>query len=231
MAFSRTCQQTESLRQHLQSLLGLCVDLKINQNRKTVISVLEKRPDLVKVSIHRIFLEAPREILEATARFLGTSQSKPCKLLHFYIHEKMKEHREATICLRSSLSTKGKCFDLEQEWNAINEEYFGSALNVYVSWFGHSNVRYRGSATVGQYDSTQNLIRVHRLLDDESVPRFYLRFVLYHEALHKLYPPYLDDRGVLQIHHSEFKFHEKSFKEYHKALKWEKGAKIGWFAA
>lgn len=231
MSSVKFCHKAESLKQQLQSLLGLPVDLRVNQNRKTVISVLEKRPDRVKMSIHKIFLEAPKEILEAAAKFIGTSQQRPCKLLHFYIHEKMKEHRAASVSLRSPIVTKGKFFDLEQEWNALNEEYFNARVKLHVSWFGRSNTRNRGTVTVGQYDSTQNLIRVHRLLDDESVPLFYLRYVLYHEALHKLYPPYLDERGVLQVHHNEFKFHEKSFKEYHKALKWEKSAKTEWFAA
>jgi hypothetical protein len=92
-------------------------------------------------------------------------------------------------------------------------------------------MRYRRSATLGQYDASQNLIRVHRLLDDDSVPLFYLRYLLYHEALHKLYPPYLDSKGVLKIHHEVFKFHEKRFKEYDRALKWEQRAKTDWFAA
>jgi hypothetical protein len=225
------CKRTEDLKNQLESLLGVCVDLKLNQNRKTVISVLEKRPGRLRMSMHKIFLEAPQEILEAAARFIGSSRAKPCKLLHFYIHEKMKEHRAVSAKLRSPVESRGQYFDLQQEWDLINAQYFNGAVDLHVSWFGRSDARYRGSATVGQFDSNQNLIRVHRLLDEPSVPLYYLHFVLYHEALHKLYPPYLDARGVLQIHHREFKFHEKRFKDYHRALKWEQNAKIEWFAA
>lgn len=231
MSTSVVCKRTEDLRNKLETLLGVCVDLKLNQNTKTVISVLEKRPGRLRMSIHTIFLEAPKEVLEATARFVGGARAKPCKLLHFYIHEKMKEHRAQSARLKSPVVIQGACFDLEEEWSYINKEYFNSSVELHVSWYGRSNARYRGSATVGQFDANQNLIRVHRLLDDFSVPRYYLHFVLYHEALHKLYPPYLDSKGVLQIHHREFKFHEKRFKDYHRALKWEQSAKLEWFAA
>lgn len=76
--------------------------------------------------------------------------------------------------------------------------------------------------TLGSYLDSVNTIRINPVLDKKSVPRYYIEFIVYHEMLHA-------DMGVTEkngrrvVHSKEFRAREKSFRDYRKAMAWEKG--------
>ncbi len=75
--------------------------------------------------------------------------------------------------------------------------------------------------TLGSYCLRTNTIRINPVLDRKTVPDYFIGFIVYHEMLHA-------DMGVCRIngrrsvHSSEFRKRERMFKEYEKALAWEK---------
>jgi predicted metal-dependent hydrolase len=78
----------------------------------------------------------------------------------------------------------------------------------------------RRSIKLGSYCARDRLIRVHPRLDDPSVPRFFVEYVVYHEMLHHVLPP--DVRGGRrQLHDARFKRMERAFPRYDDAIAWE----------
>jgi hypothetical protein len=65
------------------------------------------------------------------------------------------------------------------------------------------------------------VIRIHPLLDQPFVPRWFLEYVLYHEMLHSVVPEEVDSTGRRRIHTQEFYRRERAFPRYHRARRWE----------
>lgn len=61
------------------------------------------------------------------------------------------------------------------------------------------------------------MVKVNRVLDREDVPLSFVRYIVFHEMLHHLYPPKRGKRGRRDIHHSEFRTHERRFQEFDQA--------------
>jgi hypothetical protein len=65
------------------------------------------------------------------------------------------------------------------------------------------------------------VIRIHPLLDQPFVPRWFLEYVLYHEMLHSVVPEETDAAGRRRVHTEEFYRREKAFPRYRRARRWE----------
>ena len=78
-----------SLQNKIQNHSGRKLKLKINDNRSTMLSV-RWEPDCTKVSLHRIFLQAPRNVMDELSCYLcGMSipASDKCKSFHRKQHQ------------------------------------------------------------------------------------------------------------------------------------------------
>jgi predicted metal-dependent hydrolase len=70
-------------------------------------------------------------------------------------------------------------------------------------------------------DSTTDIIRVSKILDDKRVPIYVLDYIVYHELLHiKHETVYRNCRRT--VHTKEFKKDEKRYEEYESANRWLK---------
>jgi hypothetical protein len=65
------------------------------------------------------------------------------------------------------------------------------------------------------------VIRIHPLLDQPFVPRWFLEYVLYHEMLHSVVPDEVDSAGRRRIHTAKFYRRERAFPRYRRARRWE----------
>lgn len=119
---------------------------------------------------------------------------------------------------RFILRPKGVVFDLQEIYDSLNREYFDAKLNLKISWFGTKDKLPKTKITFGSYNYYHRLIKVHRLLDHEEVPLFFVRYIVYHEMLHNVLPPKRKRRGQNHIHHRDFKAKEKEFKEFSEAI-------------
>lgn len=215
----------------LEDLLGKSVEIKVNRNRRTMLSVLEKTRCRVRVSVHEMLLKAPYEVIKDAAAFIKSPSQHSPKVLRFFIQESLAKCRPSEMAFKEPVITQGQAYDLQKEWDIVNQTYFSGSLNVTVTWFGSTDRLARKQAILGMYDHLNDVIKIHRLLDQTVVPLYYLHYVLYHEALHRVYPPFMDENGVLKMHHATFKYHEKRFTEYTLARDWERSQKHTWFAA
>jgi hypothetical protein len=130
---------------------------------------------------------------------------------------------------RLSLCPVGEVLDLREIATALNQRYFEGRLKVRISWgkaagenaHPASNCRRTRTASLqlGSYSYEDRLIRVHRVLDRPSVPRYVVESVVYHELLHADLPP-VTRRGRRYFHTPEFRRRERHFRHFERADCW-----------
>jgi hypothetical protein len=130
---------------------------------------------------------------------------------------------------RLSLCPVGEVLDLREIAANLNQRYFEGRLKVRISWgkaagenaHPASNCRRTRTASLqlGSYSYEDRLIRVHRVLDRPSVPRYVVESVVYHELLHADLPP-VTRRGRRYFHTPEFRRRERHFRHFERADCW-----------
>lgn len=209
-------------RKKLSQRLGCNVDLVINENRSTMINVLEYGFGYVRLSLHRMFLEAPDHVVIAIADYIGGAR-RSCKknkiILRDYIEKNSHKLRVKGID-RSKLRSVGSVYDLNVIYRELNDSYFGDVLDVGFTWHSSRRKACRRHMILGQYCEGMNLIKVNDILDDTFFPKYFVSFIMYHEMLHALIPGYLDERGRFRLHGLEFKRRERLFAFYRDATVW-----------
>ena len=80
--------------------------------------------------------------------------------------------------------------------------------------------RGRRSIRLGTYTHDLELVRIHPALDRESVPRFFVEFVVFHELLHHVVPARRSG-GRIDYHPPEFRARERTHPDYARAIRWE----------
>ncbi len=92
-----------------------------------------------------------------------------------------------------------------------------------LTWGKRGKSRARRSLQLGSYNTNQHLIRIHPVLDQAIVPRWFIRYVLFHEHLHALIPSERDPASGKMRHHGRaFLAREKTYVDYARALDWQR---------
>lgn len=109
-------------------------------------------------------------------------------------------------------SANGHSFNLDEIFDELNARYFHRLLGKpRLTW--SSGV---SRTNLGHYDSAHNTIVVSRIFDHESMPRYAVEYLLFHEMLHLKYPVKL--RGSKRcVHPPEFQAEERAFSHYEQA--------------
>jgi hypothetical protein len=209
---------------------GRLKSLTLTENRRTILSV---RPGgdrtQLAVRIHRCFLEAPPEVLEAVAAFLeskkGTERARLSLLvIRRHFGEQAGERRPRAR--RPALDPVGVAVDLREIADDLNQRYFAGRLSAGITWgrgSGPSHPCRRRTRTaslqLGSYSYEDNLIRLHRVLDQPGIPRYVLEAVIHHELLHADMPPVVHN-GRRYFHTAEFRRRERAYRHLDKADRW-----------
>jgi hypothetical protein len=207
------------LQKQLQDGNGKKIQLKINDNRSTMLSV-RWDPECTRVSLHRLFLEAPKNIMQDLACYVQDEEQAISNQVKAFIEDRIKKFDYSYQLDLKKLETQGHFYNLQQTYDQINAEYFQRNLNLHITWFGNAAQKNKSRMTLGLYYEPLRLIKIHRFLDSPTIPDYLVSFVLYHEMLHCVCPSYYDDEGHHQIHSKEFKTEEARFKHYGLAQKW-----------
>lgn len=224
-SWSASCDQ---LQQRLHYHLKFKLDLVVNENRTIMLNMLGRR----RLSIHRMFFDAPDEVIKAVASYVLGREKKASKhILRVYIQNSLQQLDYSHRVDKTKLKTDGRIYNLVQIMDEVNAHYFDSALNLSITWYGMWGMKRRRRITFGEYHDSLKLIKIHRMLDDPFFPHYFVSFVVYHEMLHHVTPGRRDERGFFSIHTAEFKQKERLFAHYAKATAFEKRNKetiFGW---
>lgn len=211
----------DALRSELIAATGVDIRLRITNNTSTMMSLrYEAAGRRALVGLHHMFLEAPAEIRRALGAWIIKPSAKvPGKKLEAFIAE--RRHLIASKPVKHAvLRTQGQCFDLEALYREVNTAHFQGEVDAPITWGKMPATRRRRSIRFGSYSPGEHLIRIHPLLDQEFVPEFFVRYIVFHEMLHAHMGIEETATGRRKIHPPEFRRREAAYPEYPRALAW-----------
>ena len=217
-------RQTDALRRELARGVKRAVALTITDNRSSVLS-FRRRPDgdVVTVRAHHMFLEAAPEVVEALAHWIAHPRSKKAAAaVDQYIRE--NRHRIGPGRPRKvTLKTKGTHHDLATLFDEVNQDQFSGGISARITWGAMPMTPgRRHSIRFGSYAEDADVIRIHPLLDQGFVPRYFVKSVVFHEMLHALLgTASRTPSGRRRLHPPEFRRLERAYPDHARAKAWE----------
>lgn len=219
----------EGARQAFERKLQLAcrrpVLLSVTDNRRSMIA-FGFQEGVLRARLHHMFLDAPPSVQDALVRYIAAGCRVSSVMVGRFIHENSHRIRAARQVLRP-LVTQGNHHDLLAIFSQLNDKYFGGTVDALMTWGRGGNARGRATAPrrsikLGSYSASERLIRVHPSLDRTWVPRYFVSYVVYHEMLHHVVPA-LSVGGRKLLHPPAFMERERLFRDYDRALAWERG--------
>jgi hypothetical protein len=208
-----------AFKEEIEQLSGLKVNIKINDNRSTLLSV-KKEKERLKLSIHRMFLQAPRNVMDALSCYIYKEEKTLPQEVRTFIDQTIPAFDYSHRLQQQQLEPLGHYFDLKKVFNDVNQKYFNNELNLNVTWFGDREMQSKCQAIFGLYMESLRLVKIHRRLDKEDVPYYVVNFIMYHEMLHHVCRPDRERNGVRRVHTEAFHQKEKEHAYYTLAKQW-----------
>jgi predicted metal-dependent hydrolase len=200
---------------------GKTLGLKLTENRHTIVSVQRGR-DFYRVRVHRMFASAEPRLVRALARYVVHNDARASAQLSEFIESKQELIREQPPRTRRMvLRTRGQVHDLAAIYDRLNLRYFAGKHEARITWGAQRKPVQQRSIKVGSYSLEDRLIRVHPVLDSESVPGYFLEWIIFHEMLHGKHT-IREVGGRRCFHPPEFSRDERLFPGYGRARLWEK---------
>jgi hypothetical protein len=198
------------------------VVLSITDNRHAMISHSQKQ-NVLRVRLHHMFLGSSPRILDALVRYVVKDDRDASQEIGRFIdlNSQMLARRSRR---HIPLHTSGKHHDLLRILDEVNARYFGSTMRPLISWGTRTRPASGGkrkTIRLGSYSPVDRLVRVNPALDRAWVPRYFVAFIVYHELLHHYYPATLGGNRRA-LHPPEFLERERQFRNYERAIAWEK---------
>ncbi len=215
----RRVDEASRLADALSGRLGEPVRLTVHDNRSIMVSWRRTR-GLFHLRVHHMFLDAPREVVEALAVF-GKPGSRHRVSAGQRIDAYVRHHRARIGEGKPArLESRGRNHDLAALFAEENRAHFGGAIHARIGWGTPRAGGRRRSIKTGVYLHDQRVIRIHPALDRPEVPAYYVRAVVFHEMLHQAVPV-VERGGRRVIHSAEFRRREKAHPDFARARAWE----------
>ncbi|NLN91852.1 MAG: M48 family metallopeptidase [Candidatus Hydrogenedens sp.] len=212
-------QYYKRLQASLEEKTGLVVELTITDNQSRMIS-FKREPSEKKVSLrlHHMFLEAPDPVIRDLVHWILHPRSKKYpNRFQAFIDENSSRIRRTAV--RGTTRVRGEIYDLEALYKEINRDSFNNRVTAGITWGRHTKGRTR-SICLGNYRRTEHMIRIHPRLDQDFVPLFVIRHIIYHEMLHSLMPVERNARGQRRVHSAAFNREERKSPDFEAAEAW-----------
>jgi hypothetical protein len=177
-------------------------------------------PRTLRLRLHELFRAAPADVAEDLAAWLraGRRARRACARLDAWIDARLGELPPKPR-RRARLAPRGAHHDLE--WLAAPlfrhdfRDDFADRPAPGVSWGRRVRSRARRSLMLGSYSPSAHVARVHPVLDDPSVPDWFVRYILFHEILHAAL-------GAEEHHGPRFRAREREYPDYAHATRWQR---------
>jgi len=210
----------DTLSSYLEKETGKPVSLIITDNSTSMISV-KATCDSISLRLHRMFLDAGNEVIREIAAFLKRRKGST-PLIRDFVRKNRNSFENSNRSPRKvATRTRGRYHDLQELFALVNDRYFGRKIKASISW-GKKTPRWSvKKRALGSYSHQTNTIWINPVLDKKNVPRYLVKFIVYHEMLH-CDIPFQREKGRRLVHSPEFKKRERLFEHYEKVLAWEK---------
>ncbi len=211
--------KARALSTRLSQIIGTQVEVQVTDNRRMMLSSKRKRGYL-QVRLHHMFLDAGDEITGALARYLCSQGRADGALIDAYVAANRHRINEAPR-RRVRVQPQGRVYNLQEFLEELRPSFEEDMSKLRITWGRHPAARRRQrSLQLGAYSARDALIRVHRVLDQAWVPRWYVATVVFHEMLHHALPT--QTVGGIRRHHTRaFRERERQFVHHDAACAWE----------
>jgi hypothetical protein len=174
-----------------------------------------------------LFAEAPPEVHAAVASWVRSGRRAPraCARLDAFIAEILR--RVPPTAAKRALVPRGEHHDLDQIARELcatelAREFGPGSELPHIGWGRRTPSRTRRSLRLGSFDTDGRIVRIHPVLDQPAVPRWFVRYVVFHELLHAVFPIERGE-GDRWIHHGRaFRLRERAYSDHRRALAWER---------
>lgn len=213
-----------------ERLLGTALERPVRvryvRARSSVVRSRAQRDGSLEVRLNAMFADAPLEVQRALATWLrsGSRARRASAELDEWIRARLlRLHREEPR--REPRATRGRHHDLCELAAQLLEREFAGVFEAHggppsLTWGRAAPSRSRHSLRLGSYDYAARVVRVHRVLDADDVPDWFVRYVLFHELLHAaLEEP--DRAGRRVLHGPLFREREARYPDFERARSWE----------
>jgi predicted metal-dependent hydrolase len=217
LQFSNT---RDTLKDYFEKTTGKHISLVLTDNAASLLS-MRKKGNLISVRMHWMFLNAGDEVIKEIAHFIKTGRGRTPHINKFISENQTCLKKTEQSFRQLKTHTQGRFHNLREIFDFLNDEYFGGKITALVSW-GRGNARRPvKKRTLGSYSRHTNTILINSVLDRRNVPNYFISYVVYHEMLHSTL---IEKRGNCRrsVHTPEFRKRERLFKDYEKAMSWEK---------
>lgn len=211
----------QALERRLELSFGGPVQLGVTDNRRRMVTQTKSRGRL-RVRLHMMFLGAEERVKSALVAYVVHGDRDGSQIVGEFIDQNLHRIR-ASRKAPGQLRAIGQVHDLDAILHDVNQRYFaGTVGDVLITWGRKTRPRdsKRTSIKLGSYSATERLIRIHPVLDQRWVPRYFVQYIVYHELLHHLVPEARVSGRVL-FHPPEFQRRERAFQKLSRALAWE----------
>jgi hypothetical protein len=127
---------------------------------------------------------------------------------------------------RTKVVTRGRNVDLAELLSEVVASDFAREFARTAPptiTFGRAGAqRSRRSLRLGSYDPRAHVIRIHPVLDQDFVPLWFVRYIVFHELLHAAIPIERGRGGRRIFHGPEFRARERAYGDYDRAIEWER---------
>lgn len=190
------------------------VDVTYTDNVRRMLS-MKRCGGAVCLRLHQMFCEADKRIWRAIARYITTRGDEGHEVIGEYVRQ--NDHKIRQKQRRVILRPYGEHFDLEKLRDEVCERYFPDADPPYITWGRTTRGKNRRSIQFASFDAGKHLVRVNPKLDAPFVPDFFMRYLIYHEILHREHRPSPGD-----VHTDEYRAALQKHPDHEKAKQWEK---------
>lgn len=219
--------RAQELHADVRAQFDAPLHLTLTDNSSSMMSLRYRKNGVALLRLHHMFLDAPPKVRNALAQWLKRPRAqKAGDVIDTFIKARRHLIQEAPV-RRVRLRTEGRHHDLTELYKEVNRKFFDEKIGVPITWgrMPGGRRKRRRSIHFGSYAPLERLIRIHPLLDAEFVPRFFVRYIVFHEMLHALLGIKESPSGRRSIHTPEFNTIERGFPDYKKAAAWMDNAK------
>ncbi len=210
-----------NLQRVIERVVRRPVEIVLTNNRTNIISFRRERGRVV-LRLQRLFTEAPAEVILEIAELIKRPSIRTPLVHDFFRKNQWRLSRGAVIRERAV----GEVYDLREIFGRLNREYFSGRIDAVITWGKRSPKRAVRKRTLGSYNPETGTIRINPVLDCAGVPGYFVEYVVYHEMLHAAVGISMGANGRRAIHTPEFKERERLFRDYHRAVQWERKARL-----
>jgi hypothetical protein len=208
------------LKDYFEKMTGKRISLVFTDNSASLLSMRTKG-DLLSLRMHWMFLSAGEEVIREIADFAKRRKCRTPLIRKFIndhqacLRKKEQNIRQLRVC------AQGRFYNLREIFDGLNNEYFRGKITASIIWGKGRLRKIVKKRTLGSYCGQEDMIRINPVLDRKYVPKYFIRYIVYHEMLHSvLRGQKKNDRR--SVHPPEFRKRERLFKDYAKSISWER---------